>query len=58
MKSNVTTQDIKDIGIHYGILLSNEQLDKILKEYNRVVTDKAEDWQDIIKELFVKEITT
>ena len=56
--NNVTIQDIKDVGIHYGILLSDEQLDKILKEYNRVVTDKAEDWQDIIKELFVKEITT
>lgn len=58
MKSNVTIQDIKDIGIYYGILLSNEQTDKILKEYNRVVTDKAEDWEDILKELFVKEIIT
>ena len=58
MKSNVTIQDIKDIGIYYGILLSNEQTDKILKEYNRVVTDKAEDWEDISKELFVKEIIT
>ena len=58
MKNNVTKQDIKDITIQYGILLSDKQMDKILKEYNRVVTDKADDWQDIIKDLFVKEITT
>ena len=57
MKQNVTTQDIKDIGIHYGILLSNEQLNTILAEYNRTVMDKANDWQDIVKDLFVKEIT-
>ena len=55
--NNVTKEDIKQIGIDYGILLSDKQMDKILKEYNRIVTDKAEDWQDIIKELFVREIT-
>lgn len=56
MKSNVTTEDIKNITIQYGILLSNQQMDKILKEYNRVVTDNADDWEDIIKQLIVKEI--
>ena len=55
--SNVTKEDIKQIGIDYGILLSDKQIDKILKEYNRVVTDKADDWQDIVKELFAREIT-
>ena len=57
MKQNVTIQDIKDIGIYYGILLSNEQLNNILSEYNRTVMDKANDWEDIVKDLFVKEIT-
>ena len=56
MKSNVTTEDIKNITIHYGILLSNQQMDKILKEYNRVVTDNADDWENILKKLIVKEI--
>ena len=56
MKQNVTTQDIKDIGIEYGILLSNEQLNNILSEFNRTVMDNADDWEDIIKHLFVKEI--
>ena len=56
MKQNVTTQDIKDIGIHYGILLSDEQLNNIQSEYNRTVMDRANDWEDIVKELFVKEI--
>ena len=55
--NNVTIQDIKDIGIQYGILLGDEQLNNILREYNRVVMDKAGDWNDIVKELFVKEIT-
>jgi hypothetical protein len=54
--SNVTIEDIKNIGIEYGILLSNEQLNSILKEYNRIVTDKAEDWNDIIKHLMLREI--
>jgi hypothetical protein len=55
--SNVTIEDIKNIGIEYGILLGNEQLNNILREYNKVVMDKAGDWNDIVKELFVKEIT-
>jgi hypothetical protein len=52
--SNVTIKDIKDIGTRYGILLTDEQLNSILKEYNRIVTDKAEDWSEIIKDLMVK----
>ena len=56
MKSNVTIKDIENITVHYGILLSKEQMDNILKEYNRTVTDNADDWEDIIKQLFVKEI--
>jgi hypothetical protein len=52
--TNVTLQDIKDLATRYGILLSDEQLNTILKEYNRIVTDKAEDWSEIIKDLMVK----
>ena len=55
--SNVTIQDIKDLGLEHNIPLSDEQIHSILKEYSRVVTDKAEDWFDIVKELMVKETT-
>jgi len=54
---NVTKNDIKEIGIEYGILLSDIQINNILNEYNRVVLDKAEDWEDIVKDLFIKQIT-
>ena len=33
------------------------KLNNILSEYNRTVMDKANDWEDIVKDLFVKEIT-
>ena len=49
--SNVTIKDIKDIGLEHNIFLSDEQLNNILSEYNRVVIDKAGDWTDIVKEL-------
>ena len=58
MKSDVTIEDIVDITIQHGILLSDKQMDKILKEYSRVVTDNADDWKDIINQLVFKEITT
>jgi len=54
---NVTKNDIKEIGIKYGILLSDIQINNIHNEYNRVVLDKAEDWEDIVKDLFIKQIT-
>jgi len=54
---NVTKNDIKEIGIEYGILLSDIQINNILNEYNRIVLDKSEDWENIVKDLFIKQIT-
>jgi hypothetical protein len=50
-KENITIEDIKGIGKECNIELTPERMQTILKEYNRVVTDKAEDWCDILKEL-------
>ena len=50
---NVSINDIKDIGIKNDILLSEEQLHKVLSEYNRIVMDKAESWEELIKHLII-----
>ena len=54
---NVTINDIKEIGIHNDILLSDEQIQNVLREYNTIVMDKAEGWDELIKHLMVKQIT-
>jgi len=51
MKQNVTTQDIKDIEQKLNITLTNDKRDNVLKEYQRVVMDKAEDWSVIIENI-------
>ena len=51
MKENVTTYDIREIESELNTALTDTQRDTLLKEYNRVVTDKADDWYDIIKGL-------
>ncbi len=48
---NVDINDIKGIEQELGIQLTDEQRDMILKNYQRVVMDKAESWTVIIKEL-------
>jgi hypothetical protein len=52
---NVSINDIKDIGIKNDILLSEEQIHNVLSEYNRIVMDKAEGWEELIKHLMVKQ---
>lgn len=54
---NVTINDIKEIGIHNDILLSDEQIQNVLREYNTIVMDKAEGWDKLIKDLMVKQLT-
>jgi hypothetical protein len=54
---NVTINDIKEIGIHNDILLSDEQIQNVLREYNTIVMDKAEGWDELIKDLMVKQLT-
>jgi signal recognition particle subunit SEC65 len=51
MKQNVTIQDIKDIEQKLNITLTNDKRDNVLKEYQRVVMDKAEDWSVIIENI-------
>ena len=52
---NVSINDIKDIGIHNDILLSEEQIHNVLREYNTIVMDKAEGWDELIKHLMIKQ---
>jgi hypothetical protein len=52
---NVTINDIKEIGIHNDILLSEEQIHNVLREYNTIVMDRAEGWSEIIKHLMIKQ---
>jgi len=54
---NVSINDIKDIGIKNDILLSEEQIHNVLSEYNRIVMDKAEGWEELIKHLMIKQVT-
>jgi hypothetical protein len=54
---NVSINDIKEIGIQCGVFLSDEQMDRILREYNTIVMDKAEGWDELIKHLVVKDVT-
>ena len=54
---NVSIEDIKEIGIHNDILLSEEQINNVLREYNTIVMDKAEGWSELIKHLMVKQLT-
>ena len=51
---NVSIRDIMNIERELGKQLTEEQRLIIWKEYNRIVTDKAEDWNTIIKELINK----
>lgn len=54
---NVSTDDIKEIGIQNDIVLSDEQIQNVLREYNRIVMDKGESWDELIKDLIVKPAT-
>ena len=57
MKSNITIGDIKGIEVQLGIRLSEEQRDVVLREYQRLVLDRAEGWDELIKHLIVKQAT-
>ena len=52
---NVSINDIKEIGAQHDILLNEEQIHNVLSEYNRIVMDKAEGWEELIKHLMVKQ---
>ena len=50
---NVSINDIKEIGAQHDILLSEEQINNVLSEYNRIVMDKAESWDELINHLII-----
>jgi hypothetical protein len=52
---NVSINDIKEIGAQHDILLNEEQIHNVLSEYNRIVMDKAEGWEELIKHLMIKQ---
>jgi hypothetical protein len=50
---NVNIQDVEEIEKKLNISLTEEQRQKILEQYNRVVMDKAQGWDTIIKDLIL-----
>lgn len=54
---NVSINDIKDIETTLSITLTDLQRNTILNEYNTIITDKAEGWDELIKHLIIKQST-
>ena len=54
---NVSINDIKEIAIQHDIALSDEQIQNVLRDYNIIVMDKSEGWDELIKHLIVKQST-
>ena len=48
---NIGIEDIKEIENRLGIRLSEEHRDAVLREYQRLVLDRAENWDTILKGL-------
>ena len=56
-KDNVSIEDIRGIESQLNVVLTNEQRESVLMEYNTIVMDKAEGWDELIKHLIVKQAT-
>ena len=54
---NVSINDIKDIEHQLNITLTDLQRNTILNEYNTIIGDRAEGWDELIKHLIVKQTT-
>ena len=54
---NVSLNDIKEIAIQHDIALSDEQIQNVLRDYNIIVMDKSEGWDELIKDLIIKQLT-
>lgn len=54
---NVSITDIKEIETGLSITLTDSQRDTILNEYNTIMGDSAEDWDELIKHLIIKQAT-
>lgn len=53
MMSNVNLDDIKQIEKELGVSLTLEQRQTILQQYQKVVMDRAEGWNTILKDLIL-----
>ena len=51
---NVTIHDIKDIEQELSITLTDLQRNTILNEYNTIIGDRAEGWDELIKHLMIQ----
>jgi hypothetical protein len=54
---NVSINDIKEIETELSITLTDLQRDKILNEYNTIIGDRAESWDELIELLIIKQAT-
>jgi len=54
---NVTINDIKDIERKLSITLTDMQRNTILNEYNTIIGDRAEGWDELIELLIIKQAT-
>ena len=54
---NVSINDIKEMAIQHDIVLSDEQIQNVLRDYNIIVMDKSEGWDELIKDLIIKHLT-
>ena len=52
---NVSINDIKEIETTLNITLTDVQRNKILNEYNTIIGDRAESWDELIELLIVKQ---
>ena len=52
---NVSIHDIKEIETELSITLTDVQRDTILNEYNTIIGDRAESWDELIELLIVKQ---
>jgi hypothetical protein len=52
---NVSINDIKDIEQELSITLTDVQRNTILNEYNTIIGDRAESWDELIELLIVKQ---
>ena len=50
---NIRIEDIKEIENKLGLQLSEEQRGMVLMEYQRLVLDRGESWDVIIKNLII-----
>jgi len=54
---NVSIQDIKEIEGELSITLTDMQRNTILNEYNTIIGDRAEGWNELIELLIIKQAT-